>query len=79
MRPEAFILRQTKHGRRLLPITVLQAEELVSKSEAKSLGSGFYDGITAAVAGSPEQVTRKLVTTSKAGGSRSGRRPPLDE
>jgi len=75
MRSEAFILRKTIHGNRLHPITIAQAEELVSKMEAKKLKAGFYDGTTAVPQGSPEQETRKLTTSGKG----RPRRPSVDE
>lgn len=72
-RSEAYILQKTKHGNRLRPTTLAQAEELVGKSQAKKLKAGFYDGTVAAPAGLPEQETRQLSTPSKASGSRSKR------
>lgn len=69
---EAYILRTTVHGPRLCPTTIAQGEELVSKSQAKKLKEGIYDG-TVKAGGSMEQKTRRLSAPSKATLSRSKR------
>ena len=68
-RAQAYILRNTEHGRRMFPITTAEAEELVQKTQAKLLKPGFYDG-TKTVNG---QKTRNLTTTGTPAKSRSKR------
>lgn len=58
-RAEALIVRNTPHGRRLLPTTTAEAKELVDKSQASEVRPGLYDGTKTASG----QKTRNLTTS----------------
>lgn len=64
-----FIIHQTEHGKRLHPIGVEEAEELVMKGGAKKLRKGLYQGTSRGAI--PASTTRKLEPVHTRGGSRS--------
>lgn len=68
-RAEALIVRNTPYGRRLLPTTKAEAQELVDKEQATLLKPGLYNGTKTAHG----QKTRSLTTSGASTTSRSKR------